>query len=67
MPARASTRNLVHPPVTDTGWVTDEVRAFVDRSRELFHVAIPDEVAEVVLYLVSDHARLITANVARLR
>ena len=25
------TANIVHPPVTDTGWVTDEVRALVAR------------------------------------
>ncbi len=25
------TANIVHPPVTDTGWVTDEVRAFGGR------------------------------------
>jgi 3-oxoacyl-[acyl-carrier protein] reductase len=23
------TANIVHPPVTDTGWITDDVRAFV--------------------------------------
>ena len=26
------TANIVHPPVTDTGWVTDDVRAFVAAS-----------------------------------
>jgi len=25
------TANVVHPPITDTGWVTDGVRAFVER------------------------------------
>ena len=31
------------------------------------HIASPDEVAEVVAYLASDAARLITANVITLR
>jgi 3-oxoacyl-[acyl-carrier protein] reductase len=61
------TANLVHPPVTDTGWVTPEVVEFVDRSPELFRVASPDDVADVIAFLCSDRARLITANVIRLR
>jgi 3-oxoacyl-[acyl-carrier protein] reductase len=61
------TSNVVHPPVTDTGWVTDAVREFVAASTELFHVARPEEVAEVIAFLCSDQARLITANVVHLR
>jgi 3-oxoacyl-[acyl-carrier protein] reductase len=61
------TSNVVYPPVTDTGWVTDAVREFVASSREHFHVASPEDVAEVIVYLCSDAARLITANVIQLR
>jgi 3-oxoacyl-[acyl-carrier protein] reductase len=61
------TANVVHPPVTDTGWITDDVRAFVTADRELTHVAEPDEVAEVVAWLCSDAARLVSGNVIRLR
>jgi 3-oxoacyl-[acyl-carrier protein] reductase len=61
------TANMVHPPVTDTGWVTDAVRAEVAASRELIHVATPAEVARVIAYLASDEAGLITGNVIRLR
>ena len=61
------TANMVYPPVTDTGWVTDAVREQVASSPALIHVASPDEVAEVIAYLASDEAALITANVLRLR
>jgi 3-oxoacyl-[acyl-carrier protein] reductase len=61
------TANAVHPPVTDTGWVTPAVREAVAQSREMIHVASPDEVADVIVFLCSKRARLITANVIRLR
>jgi 3-oxoacyl-[acyl-carrier protein] reductase len=61
------TANMLHPPVTDTGWVTDPVRRAVDESTGLVHVATPDEVAEVISFLVSDRGRLITGNTITLR
>ena len=61
------TANMVYPPVTDTGWVTEPVRAFVQGSRTHVHVASPAEVAEVIAYLASDAAGLITANTITLR
>jgi 3-oxoacyl-[acyl-carrier protein] reductase len=61
------TANMVHPPVTDTGWVTDAVREAVAASPDLIHIASPAEVAEVIAYLASDAAALITGNVITLR
>jgi 3-oxoacyl-[acyl-carrier protein] reductase len=61
------TANMVHPPVTDTGWVTDAVRDAVDADSLLVHIASPSEVAEVIAYLASDAAALITGNVIALR
>jgi 3-oxoacyl-[acyl-carrier protein] reductase len=61
------TANVLHPPVTDTGWVTDDVRRHVQERADLIHVASPDEVARVITYLVSDDAQLITANRIHLR
>jgi 3-oxoacyl-[acyl-carrier protein] reductase len=58
---------MVHPPVTDTGWVTDAVRAAVAADPGLVHIADPAEVAGVIAYLASDAAALITANVITLR
>jgi 3-oxoacyl-[acyl-carrier protein] reductase len=61
------TANMVHPPVTDTGWVTDAVRGTVASSPTLIHIASAGEVAAVIAYLASDAAALITANVLTLR
>jgi 3-oxoacyl-[acyl-carrier protein] reductase len=61
------TANMVYPPVTDTGWVTHTVREFVESSPTHMHIASPAEVAEVIAYLASDAAALITANVITLR
>jgi 3-oxoacyl-[acyl-carrier protein] reductase len=61
------TANMVHPPVTDTGWVTDAVRDVVESDSRLVHVATPAQVADVIAYLASDAAALITANVITLR
>jgi 3-oxoacyl-[acyl-carrier protein] reductase len=59
--------NVVHPPVTDTGWIDDQVRAFVAVDTEHHHVASPDEVADVIAWLCSEAGRIVTGNVIRLR
>lgn len=61
------TANIVYPPVTDTGWVTDAVRRFVADSPLHVHIAQPEEVARVIAYLASDEARLVTGTIMRLR
>jgi hypothetical protein len=35
------TANVVYPPVTDTGWITDEVRDFVANDFDHHHIAEP--------------------------
>jgi 3-oxoacyl-[acyl-carrier protein] reductase len=61
------TANIVYPPVTDTGWVNDAVREHVKSRNDLLHIVEPEEVAEVIAFLSSDFARLITANIVHLR
>lgn len=61
------TANIVYPPVTDTGWVTDAVREHVRRRPDLIHIVRAEDVAEVIAFLCSNRARLITANVVHLR
>lgn len=67
MSADGVTANVVYPPVTDTGWITDEVRAFVARDSDHHHVADPSEVAEVIAWLCADAGRVVTGNIIRLR
>lgn len=67
MAADGVAANVVYPPVTDTGWITDEVRAFVAADHDHHHVATPDEVAETIAWLCADANHLVTGNVLRLR
>ena len=60
------TSNALHPPVTDTGWVTDDVREAVKKDDAFFSVAEPDEVADVVAFLVSEAGRRVTGSVLRM-
>lgn len=59
--------NVVYPPVTDTGWITPEVREFVAKDFDHHHIAQPAEVAEVIGWLCSNAGRLVTGNIIRLR
>jgi 3-oxoacyl-[acyl-carrier protein] reductase len=59
------TANVVFPPVTDTGWITDRVRWRVSEAGSV--IAAPAEVAEVVGWLCSEAARRVTGNRIRMR
>ena len=61
------TANMIHPPITDSGWVNDAVREFAATSTEHFHVAEPAEVAAVIGWLCTDEARMVTGNIIRMR
>jgi 3-oxoacyl-[acyl-carrier protein] reductase len=61
------TANIVYPPVTDTGWLNETIREGVKQRPDLIHIVGPDDVAEVIAFLCSDHARFVTANIVHLR
>jgi 3-oxoacyl-[acyl-carrier protein] reductase len=54
------TANMVHPPPTDTGWVTPEVAAAVER------VAQPEDVADLIVLLASDRGRFLTGQLLQM-
>jgi 3-oxoacyl-[acyl-carrier protein] reductase len=59
------TANVVHPPITDTGWINERTAAW---ARSAGHrVATPRQVADVIAYLASDGAALVSGNVISLR
>ena len=59
------TANVVHPPITDTGWINQRTAAWAQTGGH--RVATPRQVADVIAYLASDAASLVTGNVIRLR
>jgi 3-oxoacyl-[acyl-carrier protein] reductase len=59
------TANVVHPPMTDTGWISLRTAASAHSAGQ--RVATPRQVADVIAYLASDAADLVTGNVIRLR
>jgi 3-oxoacyl-[acyl-carrier protein] reductase len=61
------TANAVYPPVTNTGWLTPEIRATAIEQSPLRHVAEPDDVARVISLLCGDDAAFLTGNVIRMR
>jgi len=60
------TANVVYPPATDTGWVSEPVERSVLATSPLKHLGQPEEVAEVVVFLASRQARYVTGNVVRM-
>lgn len=64
---RGVTANMIHPPITDSGWVNEAVREFAATSSDHFHVAEPDDVAAVIAWLCTDEARMVTGNTIRMR
>ncbi|GAA0938650.1 SDR family NAD(P)-dependent oxidoreductase [Nonomuraea longicatena] len=60
------TANMVHPPVTDTGWIKKEDEPMLRGLSPLDHIARPEDVADVVAFLVSEQARCVTAQVIKM-
>src|SRR5215207_4524804 len=61
------TVNAVDPGPTDSGWLSDELRAGLLQGAPFGRVGTPDDAAKLVLYLASSEARWITGQVIRSR
>ncbi len=60
------TANVVVPPVTDTGWISDEARPQLAALSPFGTIASPAEVAAVVVSLARRATARITGNVIRM-
>lgn len=60
------TANMVYPPVTDTGWINEEVEKAVAASGVLREIAQPEDVAEVITFLASHQGRRVTGQILRM-
>jgi 3-oxoacyl-[acyl-carrier protein] reductase len=59
---RGITVNAVDPGPTDTGWLTPDARAKIKSTSPLGGVGSPEEVAEVVRFLLSPAGRAISGQ-----
>jgi 3-oxoacyl-[acyl-carrier protein] reductase len=61
------TVNAIDPGPTDSGWLSDELRAELLQRAPFGRVGTPDDAARLVLYLASSEAQWITGQVIRSR
>ncbi|WP_127939362.1 SDR family NAD(P)-dependent oxidoreductase [Nonomuraea polychroma] len=60
------TANMVHPPITDTGWINEAVGELARTHGPLRSVGQPEDVAEVITFLASHQGRRVTAQVVKM-
>jgi 3-oxoacyl-[acyl-carrier protein] reductase len=61
------TVNAVDPGGTDTGWMTDELKAAITAKMAFGRVGQPEDAARLILFLASDAGRWITGQVIHSR
>jgi 3-oxoacyl-[acyl-carrier protein] reductase len=61
------TVNAVDPGPTDTGWMTDDVKASLNVQSGFERLGAPEDAARLVVFLASDAARWITGQVIHSR
>lgn len=64
---RGITVNAVDPGITDTGWISDELRAVFLADAPRGRVGRPTDAARLVRFLASDEAEWITGQIIRSR
>lgn len=60
--ARGITVNAVDPGGTDTGWMTDELKAHIRQELGFGRIGLPDDAARLILFLASDAGAWITGQ-----
>ncbi len=65
--ARGITVNAVDPGATDTGWMTDELRATLIAQHPRKRVGQPEDAARLVAFLASEEAEWITGQIIHSR
>ncbi len=65
--ARGITVNAVDPGGTDTGWMTDEIRAKITCEMGMDCVGQPEDAARLIAFLASDAGEWITGQVIHSR
>lgn len=65
--ARGITVNAMDPGATDTGWMTDDLRAQLAAASPMGRVGLPEDAARLVRFLASEEAGWITGQVIHSR
>jgi 3-oxoacyl-[acyl-carrier protein] reductase len=65
--SRGITVNAVDPGGTDTGWMTDELKAAIVAEMGFGRVGMPEDAARLILFLVSDAGAWISGQVLHSR
>ncbi len=61
------TVNAIDPGATDTGWMSDELRAAIAKESPTGRVGMPEDAARLACWLASDEAAWITGQIIRSR
>jgi 3-oxoacyl-[acyl-carrier protein] reductase len=60
--AKGITVNAIDPGATDTGWMTDELKAVESAKMAVGRVGLPSDAARLVVFLASDAGQWITGQ-----
>ena len=60
---RGITVNAVNPGPNDTGWMSDDIRRKVEQESPLGRIGRPQDTAELVDFLCSEHSGWITGQI----
>ena len=61
------TVNAIDPGATDTGWMTDDMKADLQQQTPMGRLGVPQDAARLALFLASDEAQWITGQIIRSR